>query len=63
MINFTNFNEIRKEIEGQLGIKRAEIRDRLKILNEQMDKFREMAEEKMRDQKCDFDVENEATSA
>ena len=50
--------EIRKEIEGQLGIKRAEIRDRLKILNEQMDKFREMAEEKMRDQiRSDFETE------
>ena len=50
--------EIRKEIESQLGIKREEIRDRLKMLNEQMDKFREMAEEKMRDQiRTDFEAE------
>jgi len=50
--------EIRKEIESQLGIKREEIRDRLKMLNEQMDKFREMAEEKMREQiRDDFEAE------
>ena len=50
--------EIRKEIESQLGIKREEIRDRLKMLNDQMDKFREMAEEKMREQiRGDFETE------
>ena len=50
--------EIRKEIESQLGIKREEIRDRLKMLNEQMDKFREMAEGKMREQiRDDFEAE------
>ena len=50
--------EIRKEIESQLGIKREEILDRLKMLNEQMDKFREMAEEKMREQiRNDFEAE------
>jgi len=50
--------EIRKEIESQLGIKREEIRDRLKMLNEQMDKFREMAEDKMREQiRNDFETE------
>jgi len=41
-------SQVRAEIEAQLGIKRAEIRDRLSSLNEQMDKFREMAEDKMR---------------
>ena len=50
--------EIRQEIESQLGIKREEIRDRLKMLNEQMDKFREMAEGKMREQiRNDFETE------
>ena len=42
-------SQIRAEIEGQLGLKRAEIRDRLKGLSEKMDSFKEMAEEKMRD--------------
>ena len=41
--------QIRAEIEGQLGLKRAEIRDRLKGLAEKMDSFKEMAEEKMRE--------------
>lgn len=41
--------QIRAEIEAQLGLKRAEIRDRLKGLSERMDSFKEMAEEKMRD--------------
>ena len=41
--------QIRAEIEAQLGLKRAEIRDRLKGLAERMDSFKEMAEEKMRD--------------
>jgi hypothetical protein len=40
---------IRAEIEAQLGVKRAEIRDRLSSLTEQMDNFKEMAEKKMRD--------------
>jgi hypothetical protein len=40
---------IRAEIEAQLGVKRAEIRDRLSGLTEQMDNFKEMAERKMRD--------------
>jgi len=40
---------IRAEIEAQLGLKRAEIRDRLSGLSEKMDSFKEMAEEKMRD--------------
>lgn len=40
---------IRAEIEAQLGLKRAEIRDRLSGLSEKMDAFKEMAEEKMRD--------------
>ena len=35
---------IRAEIEAQLGVKRAEIRDRLSSLTEQMDNFKEMAE-------------------
>ena len=33
----------------QLGLKRAEVRDRLNSLAEKMDSFREMAETKMRD--------------
>jgi hypothetical protein len=41
--------QIRAEIEGQLGLKRAEIRDRLKGLAEKMDSFKEMAEDKMRE--------------
>ncbi|MCH1616345.1 MAG: hypothetical protein L7R83_02405, partial [Candidatus Poseidonia sp.] len=41
--------QIRAEIEAQLGLKRAEIRDRLKGLAEKMDSFKEMAEEKMRE--------------
>jgi hypothetical protein len=40
---------IRAEIEAQLGLKRAEIRDRLSGLSDKMDAFKEMAEEKMRD--------------
>ena len=40
---------IRAEIEAQLGLKRAEVRDRLNSLAEKMDSFREMAESKMRD--------------
>jgi len=40
---------IRAEIEAQLGIKRAEIRDRLSSLTQQMDDFRTMAETKMRE--------------
>ena len=40
---------IRAEIEAQLGLKRAEVRDRLSSLAEKMDSFREMAETKMRD--------------
>ena len=40
---------IRAEIEAQLGLKRAEIRDRLTSLTEQMDQFKEMAEVKMRE--------------
>ena len=40
---------IRAEIEAQLGLKRAEVRDRLNSLSEKMDSFREMAESKMRD--------------
>ncbi|MGB1659090.1 MAG: hypothetical protein ACPHHS_01195, partial [Candidatus Poseidoniaceae archaeon] len=40
---------IRAEIEAQLGLKRAEVRDRLNSLAEKMDSFREMAETKMRD--------------
>ena len=40
---------IRAEIEAQLGLKRAEVRDRLNSLSEKMDSFREMAETKMRD--------------
>ena len=40
---------IRAEIEAQLGLKRAEVRDRLNSLAEKMDSFREMAEAKMRD--------------
>ena len=40
---------IRAEIEAQLGLKRAEVRDRLNNLSEKMDSFREMAETKMRD--------------
>ena len=40
---------IRAEIEAQLGLKRAEVRDRLNNLSEKMDSFREMAEIKMRD--------------
>ena len=41
--------QIRAEIEAQLGLKRAEIRDRLKGLAEKMDSFKDMAEEKMRE--------------
>lgn len=41
--------QIRAEIEAQLGLKRAEIRDRLKGLSEKMDSFKDMAEEKMRE--------------
>ena len=40
---------IRAEIEAQLGVKRAEIRDRLSTLTQQMDDFRTMAEVKMRE--------------
>ena len=40
---------IRSEIEAQLGLKRAEIRDRLQNLTTQMDNFKENAEIKMRD--------------
>ena len=40
---------IRAEIEAQLGVKRAEIRDRLSSLTKQMDDFKQMAEEKMRE--------------
>lgn len=40
---------IRAEIEAQLGVKRAEIRDRLSTLTQQMDDFRTMAETKMRE--------------
>ena len=40
---------IRAEIEAQLGVKRAEIRDRLSTLTQQMDDFRSMAEVKMRE--------------
>ena len=40
---------IRAEIEAQLGVKRAEIRDRLSSLTQQMDDFRTMAEVKMRE--------------
>ena len=39
---------IRAEIEAQLGIKRAEIRDRLHALTDKMDNFKQMAEEKLR---------------
>jgi hypothetical protein len=40
---------IRAEIEAQLGLKRAEIRNRLQGLTEKMDAFKEMAEDKMRE--------------
>ena len=40
---------IRAEIEAQLGVKRAEIRDRLSSLTKQMDDFKIMAEQKMRE--------------
>ena len=50
-------NQIRKEIEGQLGIKRAEIKNRMKKLEEQMDQFRDMAEAKMK-----REIERELTS-
>ena len=40
---------IRAEIEAQLGVKRAEIRDRLSALTKQMDDFKSMAEVKMRE--------------
>ena len=40
---------IRAEIEAQLGVKRAEIRDRLSSLTKQMDDFKAMAEVKMRE--------------
>jgi len=40
---------IRSEIEAQLGLKRAEIRDRLQNITKQMDNFKENAEIKMRD--------------
>ena len=40
---------IRAEIESQLGVKRAEVRDRLSSLTQQMDDFRSMAELKMRE--------------
>jgi len=40
---------IRAEIEAQLGLKRAEIRDRLQNLSEKMDNFKETAEIKMRE--------------
>ena len=40
---------IRAEIEAQLGLKRAEIRDRLQNLSEKMDNFKESAEIKMRE--------------
>ena len=42
-------SQIRAEIEAQLGIKRAEIKDRLTNLSKKMDDFRELAEEKMRE--------------
>ena len=50
-------NQIRKEIEAQLGIKRAEIKNRMKKLEEQMDQFRDMAEDKMK-----REIERELTS-
>jgi len=40
---------IRAEIEAQLGLKRAEIRDRLQNLTSKMDNFKETAEIKMRE--------------
>ena len=40
---------IRAEIEAQLGLKRAEIRDRLQNLTTKMDNFKENAEIKMRE--------------
>jgi len=40
---------IRAEIEAQLGLKRAEIRDRLQNLTTKMDNFKETAEIKMRE--------------
>ena len=40
---------IRAEIEAQLGLKRAEIRDRLQNLTDKMDNFKETAEIKMRE--------------
>jgi hypothetical protein len=40
---------IRAEIEGQLGLKRAEIRDRIAGLSKKMDEFKAMAEERMRE--------------
>ena len=42
-------SQIRAEIEAQLGIKRAEIKDRLTNLSKKMDDFRALAEEKMRE--------------
>ena len=53
--------EEKEKFEKKLNLNselKEEIRDRLKMLNEQMDKFREMAEEKMRDQiRTDFEAE------
>jgi hypothetical protein len=40
---------IRAEIEAQLGLKRAEIRDRMQNLSAKMDNFKETAEIKMRE--------------
>jgi hypothetical protein len=40
---------IRAEIEAQLGLKRAEIRDRISGLSKKMDEFKAMAEERMRE--------------
>ena len=40
---------IRAEIEAQLGLKRAEIRDRISGLSKKMDEFKTMAEERMRE--------------
>jgi hypothetical protein len=40
---------IRAEIEAQLGLKRAEIRDRISGLSKKMDEFKAMAEDRMRE--------------
>ncbi len=56
-------SQIRAEIEAQLGLKRAEIKDRLGQLGEQMDAFRGMAESKMREsieQKMQMEIDADA---